>query len=404
VATLIPLDKLRDKVQEVTRIYPWYKEVIGGKEAETIERLHELPLITSEILEAHYYSQQPEPSLSVYRTSGTGSGRRKAIVYSEEDDNHYIDIKTRLFGELIAGSGCTRAIADIGTGHAASTALAIFKRLGLESLSIPFELPIHQHIEQLQAFKPELLYTMPSILDHIVHASEDPRSYGIRKIILVGEIASPEWQRNMCRMFALEPGDLIDTYGSIEIGTIAYYSHDLGRYILADGLYAEGVETQQLGSELDPLGKDELVLVLTSFVRKMLPSIRFVTYDVVRDFKPVIVDGVERQSFQSIVKRVGHELKHGEKISLYDIEQAVCKHVEDAIIRVKARNNVLTVTIKSKTDILPAIPAIQGEIREHIPEIGMMIRNHLLDDIEVLVAAEDETLESGSVKNKKIYY
>jgi phenylacetate-coenzyme A ligase PaaK-like adenylate-forming protein len=401
---MIPLNKLQDKVREVSTIYPWYKEVIGGKEAGTIHSIHELPLITSDILEAYYYSQQIDPPLSVYRTSGTGSGRRKAIVYSEEDDNHYIDIKTELFGELIAGSGCTRAIADIGTGHAASTALAIFKRLGLESLSIPFELPIHQHIEQLRAFGPELLYTMPSILDHIVHASEDPRSYGIRKIILVGEIASPEWQRNMCRMFALEPGDIIDTYGSIEVGTIAYYSHDLGRYIIADGLFAEGIETQQLGSDLDPLGKDESVLVLTSFVRKMLPSIRFVTYDVVRDFRTVKVGGMERQSFQSIVKRVGRELKHGEKISLYDIEQAVCKHVEDAIIRVKAKNNALTVTIKSKTDIRSVVPAIQEEIRERIPEIGMMIRNRLLDDIEVLVAAEHETLESGSVKNKKIYY
>lgn len=136
----------------------------------------------------------------------------------------------------------------------------------------------------------------------------------------------------------------------------------------------------------------------------MMPAIRFVTYDVVRDFRPVMIGGVEKQSFASIVKRVGRELKHGEKISLYDIEQVVYRHIEDAIIRVKVRNNALTIYIKSKSALNSTAPAIREEIRECIPEIGMMIRNHLLDDIEVFIVANGETLESGQVKNKKLYY
>ncbi|MNB97986.1 putative siderophore biosynthesis protein SbnA [compost metagenome] len=400
---MMPLDKLQDKVLEVIGVFPWYKELIGS--GQTNDSLQNLPLMTSETLETHYYTQSAaDPSLAVYRTSGTSSGRRKAILYSEEDEKHYIDIKTRLFGELIAGSGCTRAMADMGTGHAANTALTIFERLGLENSAIPFELPIEQHIERIRAFKPDLLYTMPSILDHIVYAADDPRAFGIRKIILVGEIATPEWQRNMARLFGIDPRDITDTYGSIEIGTIAYYSHDLGRYILADGIYAEGIGTQELGGELRPLGADESILVLTSSVRKMLPAVRFVTYDVIRDFRPVMVGGVMKQSFGSIVKRVGRELKHGEKISLYDIEQVVYRHLEDAIIRVKVRNNALTVSIKSKSADHSTVPVIREELRECIPEIGMMIRGHLLNDIEVILAAGDEPLESGQVKNKKLYY
>jgi len=396
------LDKLQDKVHEVIEVFPWYKELIGGE--KTNYSLEKLPLMTSKTLETYYYTEPTDPTLAVYRTSGTSTGRRKAILYSEEDDKHYIDIKTKLFAELIAGSGCTRALADMGTGHAANTILSIFNRLGLENSSIPFELPIEQHIERLEAFKPELLYTMPSILDHIVYASGNPLAFGIRKIILVGEIATPKWQRNMARLFGLDPRDIIDTYGSIEMGTIAYYSHDLGRYIVADGIVAEGIGTQELGEGLRPLGKDESILVLTSTVRRMLPAIRFVTYDVVRDFRPVMVGGVEKQSFQSIVKRVGRELKHGEKISLYDIEQVVYRHIEDAIIRVKVKNNALTVYIKSKSAVTSTIPAIREEIRECIPEIGLMIRNHLLDDIEVILTAEGDPLDSGQVKNKKLYY
>lgn len=119
----------------------------------------------------------------------------------------------------------------------------------MEGRSIAFELPIERHIEELQTFQPDLLYTMPSILDHIVYATENPRAFGIRKIMLVGEIAPPEWQRNMARLFGLDPSDIIDTYGSIEIGTIAYYSHDLGRYILVDGLFAEGIGAQELDED-----------------------------------------------------------------------------------------------------------------------------------------------------------
>ncbi|WP_331281760.1 2,3-diaminopropionate biosynthesis protein SbnA [Paenibacillus sp. FSL H7-0357] len=396
------LGNLQDKVLEVTGVFPWYKSLLGGE--KTSYSLQNLPLMTSEILDTHYYTQDSDPTLAVYRTSGTSTGRRKAIFYSEEDDKNYIDIKTKLFGELLAGSGCTRALADMGTGHAANTALSIFERLGLEKSSIPFELPIEQHIERLQAFKPELLYTMPSILDHIVYAAGNPRDFGIRKIILVGEIATLGWQRNMARLFGLDPRDIVDTYGSIEMGTIAYYSHELGRYILADGIFAEGLGTEALGGGLRPLGKNESILVLTSTVRKMMPAIRFVTYDVVRDFRPVMIGGVEKQSFASIVKRVGRELKHGEKISLYDIEQVVYRHIEDAIIRVKVRNNALTIYIKSKSALNSTAPAIREEIRECIPEIGMMIRNHLLDDIEVFIVANGETLESGQVKNKKLYY
>ncbi|MDQ1911442.1 CoF synthetase [Paenibacillus sp. GD4] len=398
------MDQWKAKLIEVGETYPWYTGLLGGRQAEEFGSLQELPLITSAVLEAHYYHQTPDPALAVYRTSGTSSGRRKAIFYSEEDDRRYVEIKTRLFGKLLEGSGCRRALADMGTGHAASTATAIFDRLGLDNRSISFELPIERHIEALTAFRPDLLYTMPSILDHIVYASGDPRAFGIRKIILVGEIAPPQWQRNMAQLFGLDSRDVIDTYGSIEIGTIAYYSHDIGRYLLVDNMIAEGIGTKELGEALEPLGADESVLVLTSLVRSMLPALRFVTYDVVRDLRPVIVDGVEKMSFQSIVKRVGRELKHGEKISVYDIEQVVYRHLEDAMVRVKMHNNALVVAIQSKSATEEAARIIQKELGECIPEIGLMIQNRLLGNIRVTLLPEGERMENGQVKNKKLYY
>ena len=235
------LNQLREKVREVSDTFPWYRSLIG-KRPEEVQGLQDLPLITPEILERYYYHHPWGPPYSVYRTSGTSSGRRKAIAYSAEDDEHYVNIKVKLFSRLLAGSGCTRALADMGTGHAASTAKIVFERMGLTCRSIPFELPVEQHIAELQAFRPDVLYTMPSILERIAAAAgkDACRTFGLRKIILVGEIASPEWQRGMASRFGISPCDIIDTYGSIEIGTLAYFDHDLGRYLLAEGLIAEG--------------------------------------------------------------------------------------------------------------------------------------------------------------------
>ncbi|MFD1907552.1 AMP-binding protein [Paenibacillus rhizoplanae] len=297
-------EQWRDKVNEVVRYFPWYKDLIGNEHMNY--SLEHLPLMTSDLLDTHYYNNEPDASLAVYRTSGTSTGRRKSIVYSEEDEQHYIDIKNQAVrgsatGKRMcqgAGGYGNRTCCEYGAGY-------FFARLGLVNSSIPFELPVEQHIERIQAFKPDLLYTMPSILDHIVYAADDPRALGIRKIILVGEIATQEWQQNMARLFGLKPQDITDTYGSIEIGTIAYYSHELGRYLLAEGIVAEAVGTEIVGEGLDPLGSGEGILVLTSTVRKLLPALRFVTYDVVRDFRTVQVDGLERQSFQSIVKKGG---------------------------------------------------------------------------------------------------
>jgi 2,3-diaminopropionate biosynthesis protein SbnA len=399
---MLPLDQLRNKVREATGIYSWYKELAPDPNA--VNGIEDLPYMTPDVLEARYYSMPADPALAVYKTSGTSSGQRKSILYSQEDDERYVEIKTRIFAKLIEGSGCVRALADMGTGHAANTALDIFSRLGLTGRSIPFELPVEEHVEVLTEFKPDLLYTMPSILDHIVYAAKDVRAFGIRKIILVGEIATPQWQANMARLFGLHPHDIVDTYGSIEMGTIAYYSHELGRYICAEGIWAEGAMAQEIDPSLEPLGEEESILVLTSLVRQMLPAIRFVTCDVVRDLRPVLVDGGLKQSFQAIVKRVGRELKHGEKISLYDIEQAVYRHLEDAIVRVRVGNNALTVHIKSKSDVHAVAPAIKAAIQEQIPEIGLMIRNRLLGDIEVTAVPDEEALEQGQVKNKKLYY
>lgn len=395
-------ERLLTKLNEMKARFPWYKQLLVNSDTEDIETL---PLLTTDQLERYYYAEEPSDAsqLSVYRTSGTSSGKRKSIYYSQQDDEHYIRIKADIYRSWLEQAGIQRALADMGTGHAASTSLAIFEQLGWEGKAISFELPIEQHLAELSAVQPDLLYTMPSILEQIVCASDNPSAYGIKRIILVGELASMEWQRRMAERFGIQPEHIMDTYGSIEIGTIAYYSHEHGRYLLTEGLFAEGVSAKELDYEADELLPDEQVLVLTSFVRTVFPALRYVTYDVVRGLETILIDGKPRQTFRCLSKRIGSELKHGEKISLYDIEEVVYAHVSDAEMKVQLINNALVVLLKSKSLNESAAALIRADLQNRIPEIGSMIRNRLLRSIEVRNVGADEAFERGKIKKKKIY-
>ncbi|USB33540.1 CoF synthetase [Paenibacillus sp. YPG26] len=391
--------------------FPWIQARRGKTELESspLSECNPPLLITAEDLELYYYSSDcpfPEQKqLHLYQTSGTSSGRRKRIYYSDADEAAYLSIKEEVFRAVLQGKGLRSALSDMGTGHAEATALAVFKGLGLEADSISFRLPVERHLEKLSAMKPEVLYTMPSILDRILGASDDPGSYGIRQVILVGEIASPGWIRRTAQQLRIPVDRITDTYGSIEVGTIAYYSYDYGRYIVTDGLWAEGVGTEELGEDLEPLPEGEQVLVLTSSVREAFPAVRYVTYDVVRDLRPIMVDGRLRQSFKSLVRRIGPDLKHGEKISIYDIENVVYAYAGKAGLAVEVAGNALRLHIDSD-ELSPALmEEIRREVEGRIPELGQMIRSGILGGIEVLHGKGPGGASNHSaVKSKRIWY
>lgn len=406
---------LHGLVRKIARIHPWYDEelrLLGLSQSERMSglSLSGLPLMDAKLLEKHYYASTPNTGgeLAVYRTSGTSSGVRKAIYYSPEDDAAYLEAKLIPLAEWLgddAGRSIAGALADVGTGHAASTALELFARLGLKGKALSFQQPVREHVEALRKLRPQLLYTMPSLLEAIADAAPDAAELGLKRILLVGELASPEWQGNMAKRFGLRAMDVLDTYGSIEIGAIAAYSHELGRYVLDEGLYGEIVGAEMLEEGFGPLAPDEGVLVLTSFRRTLFPAIRFVTYDVVRDFKTINWKGKQRHTFACITKRIGPELKHGEKISLYDIEAAVHRLLPDASVRVSACRNSLAVYIKSaKLQETPELlPILRDEIQQAIPDIGAMIQAGMLNDIQVSAVEDWHSLAPSGAKAKRLY-
>lgn len=403
---------MKEVIQVMKRQFPW---LLPGhvQEASSAEEgltdLAALPLVSAGMLESFYYTDTNpflhRTDMNRYQTSGTSSKRRKTIFYSQSDEEAYLRIKLDVFRNILAGTSYRTAMADMGTGHAEATAVEVFRELGMEVESVSFRLPIEQHIERLQSFRPEVLYTMPSILDRILQASEDPAGYGIHHVILVGEIASPGWRQRTAERLGIAETRVTDTYGSIEIGTIAYFSHEHGRYLFAEGIVAEGVKAELLDVGMEPLPDEmEQVLVLTSTIRDSFPALRYVTYDVVRDLRAINVNSVPTQSFHSIVKRIGPDLKHGEKISIYDIEDVVYRHLREASVRVQVSGNTLIVYVYSSLVTPAVLDSIRADVESHIPAIGMMIKAQLLEGIQVIGGTFEDSHNRTSVKNKKIFY
>lgn len=391
---------LKKKVREVKKMFPWYEQLCENAE---IDNIKDLPLMTQKVLEENYYDKLDGNGYSVYMTSGTSKKGRKKVYYSKKDDEEYIRIKKDIYENIISDlDGTVKAMADMGTGHAASTAQIVFEQLGCITKSISFELPIEEHIRILSEFCPDVLYTMPSILDSIIFHSNHPDQYGVRKIILVGEVASKSWIEKVAKAFGITPEQIFDTYGSIEIGTLAHYSHKHKKYILAEGLFGEGLQPCEIDPILDDLRENESILVLTSLVRNTFPALRFITFDVVRDLKTEVIDEKTVQTFSCIVKRVGNEIKHGEKISIYDIENVVYQYIDNAEIRVNIVDNKLTIFIKSNELNTEKMKLIQEGVQDAIPEIGSMIKNHILEEIKVIEADVEKNFEKR-IKNKRIY-
>ncbi|MDN4067815.1 CoF synthetase [Paenibacillus vini] len=402
---------LEQTIDRMAVYTPWYKSWLQYKlDYKTgVPAWEDVPLMTASVLEAHYYVMNNPLALRSdlyrYQTSGTSSGMRKSIYYTRSDEENYLRIKLDLYRTILGTHDYQRALSDVGTGHAEATVVEVFRLLGMHAESISFRLPIKQHLERLESFKPEVLYTMPSILNRILLESPDPSAYGIRHVILVGEMTSPAWLHQAAQRLGIAPGQITDTYGSIEIGTIAYYSHEHGRYLFTEGTWAEGLRPEEIEEGLESLPEEEeRVLVLTSTVREAFPAIRYVTYDVVRDFHPILVDGILRPSFRSIVKRIGPDLKHGEKISIYDIEDVVYRHLTKADIRVKVADNAIIVYLFSPHATEAIMKRLQCDIEQRIPEIGMMIQAGIIDRIQVVSGTYEDIYPSGSIKNKKIFY
>lgn len=387
-----PFDPL---VARLRRTFKWYDTLLLEAGYDVDGDPLRLPYIDEHILTQHYYeAHNPElEDCRAYYTSGTATGARKRILYSAEDHGLYVEQRRKIFARFLSPE-CRTACSDLGTGHAASSAVEIFKALGLECFHIDFRRPAGEHVALLNEHCPDVLFTMPMVLDSLIQTGD--LDFRPRKIITVGDVASPAWKKRIADSFSLQSADLLDIVGSIEIGSIAYDCFDCGLYHFDDHIIPETIKPSELYADFTGGGTAE-ILIVTSLARFVFPAVRFITNDLVEGFTTRECGGVRRYSFERIVGRAGSEFKNGENISLYDVNEAVNTFLPASPFEVRKDSGKFTIRVCSPDFTDEIGERIKRFLRKLNPNSFQMIESSLVADIEVCNVPASE-LSTGTAK------
>jgi phenylacetate-CoA ligase len=323
-----------------------------------------------------WYGRPVEGSRS-FSSTGT-SGYPKSVAWTPAEDAWYIGEKQELFAPWL--DGCARAFISLAVGHNAGTAHKVLENLGVEFYDAGLSALDHQ-CAVIAAFAPQVLYCSPSILANLIAGLDrrGQRPTSVRRIITNGEVLFPSARARAQSFFGIGQADLMDTYGSTEIGTIAYSCGSCGAYHFMDGLYPEASPPTLADSE-DLVGAEAglAVLAVSSVKRTSFPVVRLVTYDVVQGLRRGACAGVRRFSCDRILGRCDDVLNYGELFSSYDLGDLIGSRLPAARWLVFNPSNDLTIVIEG---VEP--DGFRDQLRSRYPVHSRLSDLGLLDPPEI---------------------
>jgi hypothetical protein len=320
---------------------------------------------------------RPVEGSRTFSSTGT-SGYPKPIAWTPEEDAWYVDEKRDLFAAWL--EGCTRAFISLAVGHNADSAHCVLERLGLKVHDAGLS-ALDDQCAVIAAFAPEVLYCSPSILANLLAGLDQrgQRPTWVRRIITNGEVLFPSARQRAQRFFGIDQADLMDTYGSTEIGTIAHSCGNCGAYHFLGGLYPEAAPAEVAESEdhVDA-GADRAVLAVSSVKRTSFPVVRLVTYDLVQGLRRSVCGGMPRFTCDRIVGRCDDVLNYGELFSSYDLGDLISRRLPAARWFVFNPSNDVTIVIEGTE---PA--GFREELRSRYPLHSRMSDLGLLDPPDI---------------------
>ena len=377
-------------------LFPWVGKLLDESDLATYDTFRHSATLSPNMLRENYHPSTVDfKGASIYRTSGTRTGQGRLVLWSNSDELRYLRNRKDVIEKFTAGLGRAKlAISDLGTGHAAATASTIFEQLGFGCRAIDFSLPISEHIEIISNYRPSVLFTMPMILERLIAGGWV--NHGVDRLILLGDLAPQSWRAQIEDTLKLAPNCILDLYGSIEVGAIAYFEVNLGLYLLHDDLFAE-VKEEGCDVHLTACGGDG-ELVLTSTSRQYFPVIRYCTGDVVKGLCEIEHQGRRRQAVHEIVGRTGSHYKHGEKISQKDLA-CVVQETFGAKPFTVTENLGLGISVVTDQITEEDLQTFREKLKKYAPDVCQMIESGLVHDIQIR-SIEDKDLIMSRGKRK----
>ncbi len=292
----------------------WFPELVGAATA-----FDALPVLDHET--SRPWFGRPVDEARYFSSSGT-SGEPKRIPWLPSEDAWYVGQKQELFGPWLGG--CRRGFISLAVGHNAGSAHLVFEHLGLDVHDAGLS-DVTEQCAAVLSFEPDVLYCSPSILIGIVDAMErtGQRPTSVRRVITNGEVLYPAIRARFQRFFGLAADAVMDTYGSTEVGTLAFSCPRCSDYHFLDGLYPEAVLPARLPPDVRPPGAGHDVLAISSLKRTSVPIVRFLTYDVLAGLRRTVCGTSERFSFQRVVGRCDDVVNYGELFSVYELADLI---------------------------------------------------------------------------------
>lgn len=380
--------RIIEKIEELKKDHPWYGEFIGN-----ISEFADLPYVTRNVLDKYYYNNCYSKELIKFTTSGTSTGVKRAIYYSQDEIDYNNDQKKNLFGNFISGSNPVGIV--VGIGLAASSADQVFKSLNKDTFVISYEDTFDKVIKLMPKYQPEVLYSMPSLIDSIIDQMDTKLLTSVKKVILVGEILTDKARKKISRELNIRENNILNTYGCVELGLLAFECNVCNRFHFVNNIYPEVIEKQIVKKNRDKIkyclsNNSSGILAVTSFWRKNIPALKYITYDYIEDLDKTICNRKKIYSFKRILGRVGNEFKHGERLSLYDIETALLRVIPNANFRIVIQENHVKIVLKNNNRYDPELlERAESSVNEANTAIWSMINNKFLRKIRIEVDQEN---------------
>jgi phenylacetate-coenzyme A ligase PaaK-like adenylate-forming protein len=310
------LEKTRKKKLQAVLIsayenVPYYQEVMReinynpNTDFKGVGDLSKLPLLTKKILKStdkhrfihqDYLHQLP----TLFNDSTSGSTGVPLTIYRAPYERA-LQMAKWLRVLLKNGYLPTQKVLSFTSPARLSEGKSIIQKLGfLRRLAIDYNLPPQESLAAIRAYTPEVIYGNRSSFDLLFDEMEKNNTSlsNINFVIMTGECLH-EVTKSRCRqLLNIEP---VETYGSVEMGIMAYGIQGHSGLILNHDLsYFEFIKSDGSPAKTGELAR----IVVTDLSGKVQPFIRYEQGDQVIFEDSVDVNG---EAIRKIVKIVGRD-------------------------------------------------------------------------------------------------